>query len=580
MYHQMKKIASVLTLLALLTNHFNYAQVTIEGTYLPVVNTRIQQVWDTSATLMAVPTTGPNQLWDYSMAFDPSLTSVNLDTFDLAVYAPSTTSYFSDFPDATHASFLRSPFGLADSLWLYFIVDTLGVHNMGYYSTSADAQGLITADPMEFVMPDELNYLDTIYDTSRYEGYINYMGFDAKIVRVNLKTMIADGYGTLVTPDATYGDVMLGKEVIYEIDSLWVDLTGAGIYSLIQADTTDWHRFHFLRNNTFASTHLMQINTNMAETDVKYGWYTLPVDFGSISGIVYDDTTGDPVTNGEMYLYREHSNHTKNDILSMTTINFDGSYTFDSIPYGEYRISARPNLGIYNHAFTTYYGDTTDWINCQTVITSGDTTGIDIHILYGPPQSTSVSIQGNVSYNSLLKNNDPIPGIDIIVEKDPEDNPISESTTDSFGNFTFPFLDDGDYTIWVDIPGLNMVGSYSITVAGGLVISNLDFQVGSDSIYPLNLINNIKPIQSHQGNVQVYPNPFSEVATVSINLKQRSKIVIEVIDVSGKIVSSIAENEIGIGRQTYSIDDLTSSGLYFIKISINEHMEVLRIIKN
>ncbi|MBT6515098.1 MAG: carboxypeptidase regulatory-like domain-containing protein, partial [Crocinitomicaceae bacterium] len=392
----MKNLAPILAILFLFNSHSFYAQVTIEGTYLPVVNTRIQQVWDTSATLMPVPTTGPNQLWDYSMAFDPSLTLVNLDTFDLAVKTPSTTPYFSDFPDATHASFLRSPFGLADSLWLYFIVDTLGVHNMGYYSTSADAQGLITADPMEFVMPDELNYLDTIYDTSRYEGYINYMGFDAKIVRVNLKTMIADGYGTLITPDATYGDVMLGKEVIYEIDSLWVDLTGGGIYSLIQADTTDWHRFHFLRNNTFASTHLMQINTNMAETDVKYGWYTLPVDFGSINGTVYD-TTGVPVTNGEMYLYREHSNHTKNDILSMTTINFDGTYTFDSIPYGEYRISARPDLGIYNHAFTTYYGDTTDWINCQTVITSNDTTGIDIHIVIGAPQSTSVSIQGNVS---------------------------------------------------------------------------------------------------------------------------------------------------------------------------------------
>ena len=568
-------IRSVLLLLLLISSHLYYAQVTIEGTYLPVRNTRIKQVWDTAALTMPVPTTGPNQVWDFSGAF-----SNIVDTFDLAVYEPAATPYFSDFPDATHASYLRSPFELADSLWLYFLVDTNGIQNMGYYSEKSTAQGLIVGDPTEFVMPMELNYLDTHLDTSRYEGFINYAGFPAKFVRVMYKNMIADGYGTLITPDGTFSDVMLGKEAIYEFDSIFIDFSGTGTYSLVTEMSSDWHRFHFLRNNTFASTHLMQINTNMAETDVRYGWYTLPVDFGSISGTVYD-TTGLPVTNGEMYLYREHSNFTKNDILAMTVINFDGTYTFDSIPYGEYRIAARPDLsGIYNHAYTTYYGDTTDWVNCETVITSGDTNSVDINILYWDPQTTAVSLSGNVSANSLLKNNDPIPGIDIIVEKDPEDNPVAETTTDTFGNFAFPFLDDGDYTLWVDIPGLKMAGSYSLTVAGGLIMSNLDFEVGADSIYPSSQVSAIQPIQAHKGNVQVYPNPFTTQATLSIDLAEETNISIEVIDVSGKIVASIAQDRAVIGRKTYSIDQLTSAGLYFVKISLNGNTEVVRIAKN
>ena len=565
----------VLLFALFITGQLCYAQPTIEGTYLPVRNTSIKQVWDTAALTMPVPTTGPNQVWDYSGAF-----SNIVDTFDLAVYEPAATPYFSDFPDATHSSFLRSPFALADSLWLYFIVDTSGIQNMGYYSDKSTAQGLIESSPTEFVMPMELDYLDVHMDTSRYEGFVTYQGIPAKFVRVMHKNMIADGYGTLITPDGTYSDVMLGKEAIYEFDSIFVDLTGTGVYSLFSVMSSDWHRFHFLRNNTFASTHLMQINTNMAETDVRYGWYTLPVDFGSITGTVYD-TTGLPVTDGEMYLYREHSNFTKNDILAMTTINFDGTYTFDSIPYGEYRIAARPDLsGIYNHAFTSYYGDTTDWVNCETVITSGDTSGVNINLLYAEPQSTPVTITGNVALNSLLKNNDPIPGIDIIVDKDPEDEPVIETTTDALGNFAFPYLDDGDYTIWVDIPGLKMAGTYNLTVAGGLVVSNLDFEVGSDSIYPSSMVSSITPVQAHKGNVQVYPNPFTNNTTVGIELEEEAVIGIEILDVSGKLIVSLVQDQSAIGRKTFTIDQIENAGLYFVKISINDRTEVIRIAKN
>ena len=127
--------------------------------------------------------------------------------------------------------------------------------------------------------------------------------------------------------------------------------------------------------------------------------------------------------------------------------------------------------------FTTYYGDTTDWVNCQTAVTSGDTAGIDINILYGDAQTGSSTLEGNLSLNTWLKNNDPVPGIDIIVERDPEEEPVIETNTDIFGEFSIPALDDGDYKIWVDMPGLPMAGTYSFTVANGTVVSGLDFQV-------------------------------------------------------------------------------------------------------
>ncbi len=560
------------TLLLLSTCLTGFSQATIEGTYLPVINTRILQVWDTAAPTMNVPTTGANQIWDFSNDF-----SAIVDTFEMAVKEPTTTPYFNYFPDATHASYLRSPFQLADSLWLYFEVDTSGMYNLGYFSEKQDFDSVVFATPPEFVIPMEFTYGDVFTDTSRYAGDITYQGFPAKLVREAHKVMSANGYGTLITPDATFNEVILGTEEIYQYDTLYLDVMGNGNYAPFWTDSSDWHRFHFMRNNTFATTYLMEINTNVAETEVKYGWYTLPVDFGSISGYVYD-TTGIGVSDGEMYLYREHSNFTKNDILATTMINSDGSYQFDSIPYGEYRIAARPNLAIYQNAFTTYYGDTTDWVNCQTVITSGDTTGIDINILYSNPQTGTSQLDGNISYNSLLKNNDPVPGIDIIVEKDPEEDAIVETTTDAFGNFTIAALDDGNYKIWVDIPGLPMAGTYNFSVSNGTVVSNLDFEVGADEIFPSTMVS-IQEQMIQKGKVSIFPNPFDETAIISLDINDATQVSIDVYDITGKLITNLVRNKTVNGQTTIALDQITESGIYLVKVTMGSHVECLRIVK-
>lgn len=568
----MKSIISIalLSCISLVT----FSQTTIEGTYLPVKNTRILQVWDTAATTMPIPTVGANQVWDYSGAFG----SIS-DTFELAVKDPIATPHVAHFPDATHASFLRSPFALADSLWLYFTVDTVGINNLGYYSDKSTSTGLVTAGPTEFVLPMALDYQDTIVNNSRYEGFLDYSGTPVRVIRTMTKVMSADGHGMLITPDASYSDVMLGKEVINQIDSIFIDL-GAGNYAFFSEILDITHRFHFLRNNTFASTHLMQINTDATETIARYGWYTLPVDFGSIAGTVYD-TTGGPISTGEMYLYRENSNFTKNDILSTTEINNNGTYQFDSIPYGEYRIAARPDLGMYPNVFTTYYGDTTDWVNCQTAITTADTFGIDINVLYGNAQVGTSSLEGNLSLNTWLKNNDPVPGIDIIVERDPEEEPVIETNTDIFGEFSIPALDDGDYKIWVDMPGLPMAGTYSFTVANGTVVSGLDFQVGADEIFPTSMvITSINESTTNQpGRVSVYPNPFVDNTIINIDTESETKISIDVYDITGKLVYKVIQEQLNLGSSNYTINGINDAGIYLVKVTLGESVECLRIIK-
>ena len=94
------------------------------------------------------------------------------------------------------------------------------------------------------------------------------------------------------------------------------------------------------------------------------------------------------------------------------------------------------------------------------------------------------------------------------------------------------------------------------------------------------MVSSIMPVQAHKGNVQVYPNPFTNNTTVSIELEEEAVIGIEILDVSGKLIASLVQDQSAIGRKTFTIDQIENAGLYFVKISINDRTEVIRIAKN
>ena len=104
----MKKISIILIFASSLTS---FAQgPTILGTYLPVRGTSVKEVWDTVNNYTAVPTPGQNQFWDYSVPLTEF--SHVVDTFQLKTFHPDSTStrYHQYFPNATHASWVRTPF--------------------------------------------------------------------------------------------------------------------------------------------------------------------------------------------------------------------------------------------------------------------------------------------------------------------------------------------------------------------------------------------------------------------------------------------------------------------------------------
>ncbi len=585
----------------------------VETTFLPVNGTRLKLAIDTLDQL-PVPSAGTNQVWDYSDKFIHISDTGFFETNYPNLFPP----YNASFPTATNASYQvtgASTFHSADG-WGFYIIDTIGLHCIGYRFTNFVVYG-VTLDTCQYyskpmlVVPTQMSFSTDIYDTAVSYVYSTYLGYNVKAVDHAYFHKKSVGYGKLITPLGSFNDVLQVKTTMSFVDSIFVDILGNNSYSYFYQRSlgTGTPFFKFFRNNTFASNELMQLVCG--DTNCSYiidGYYILPVDIGSISGHVYD-TLGNPVTSGKMLLYREHSNFRRDDILATTPISPSGYYQFDSIPYGIYRIAARADSSLYPNCLTTFFGNVTDnWVYADTLVTTGDTSGIDIILQHHPSYlGTNNSISGklifNLSYqnqnksqkslfynNKHLKTGEPVKDIDISVKKKTNSKDtsyiVAQHQTDSIGHFSFNSLPDDCYTIYVCIPGLEMNSTYDFSVINGSVYNNLDFYVSMDSIYRthhtdcsyFNTVNSI----AQPNNITVYPNPFKNNISINFSLDETSVLRINLFDQLGKNCFTLNEKIFTKGNHNWELDleklNL-SSGIYLLKYYLNDVDYSIKIMK-
>lgn len=585
----MKKILTLLTFVS--SSLLSFAQgPVIEGTYLPVRGTAVKEVWDISSGTIEVPAPGENMYWDYSDDFDTPT-----QEYLIATFVPDTTPYFANFSEATHGSFLTAPLGQIDSLYSYYIVDTGGLYMIGGRSVKAvPASGdyfmndtTATYIKRELYVPANVSYQRVINDTSIVITYARTSGVNVKIKSTKYKHMTAIGYGTIKMPDGRiYNDALLTKVDVTRIDSAFLASNGMFLTVPGNPEISNFTEYSFLRNNTFGSSALMYLESTQGSSTINYGWYTVPVDFGNISGTVYDsDAETNVVKYGEVYLYREHSNFSKDDILARTNLDTLGNFKFDSIPYGEYRIAVRPDLDSFPNAFTTYYGDTTNWLDAPTVITFNDciSDGHKIHLQFHEEPQGPGEISGNLNMDWDVRTNNPIPGVDIIVEKNPGGGAFRETKTDANGNYSIGNLSIGQYRIFVDIPGLYMNGTHEFEIVDASEITCLNFTSGTDSIHPACL-----PLSIHENSVaqshlmQAYPNPYSTSTTIKVDITEKSNVTLEVYNVLGEKITTLDKGMKQAGQYSYTFNAKSlnhATGLYFVKLLVNNKIDVLRIIE-
>ncbi|MBX7182757.1 MAG: T9SS type A sorting domain-containing protein [Bacteroidia bacterium] len=307
-------------------------------------------------------------------------------------------------------------------------------------------------------------------------------------------------------------------------------------------------------------------------------------------------------------------------VPNIDTLNFPRSAFTDA--NGRYRIQgnlddvfyyllARPrNISNIPLAVCTYFDfDTIPvylWQNADSVFSNcGDTTTLNFPLVEVEPHSGPGRVWGYIrwdnAYGKTETSNDPIPLIDVVIEKDSVPSRLIDYTqTDNNGYYEFNNLPadivGGDcYRIYVNYAGLEhfnsaMPGTPDQTYTPCLnfndsVEGELNFWIdtlnapGSDVAPGIYMNNNPTPDGIDEDNlanwVQIYPNPADDYMSVKIRNAEFRPVSIKIHDVAGKLVFE---------QFNYSKNELILTpeqivpGMYMIEIERNGHQYFNKIV--
>lgn len=165
--------------------------------------------------------TGANQVWDFSnVTFNPTTTGMFLD--------PAETEYGMNYPESDLA-IVGGNVGSQQFTYYNFLSD-------GIYLVGGEFQGL-TSQPYTNTRRDlstPMNYEDSYQDSAYFESTTS--GFTS--LGASNYEIEVDGYGTLITPTATYNNVLR----IHQTEStlITLDLGGTTVETEIYVDSYGW----------------------------------------------------------------------------------------------------------------------------------------------------------------------------------------------------------------------------------------------------------------------------------------------------------------------------------------------------
>ena len=78
---------------------------------------------------------------------------------------------------------------------------------------------------------------------------------------------------------------------------------------------------------------------------------------------------------------------------------------------------------------------------------------------------------------------------------------------------------------------------------------------------------------------QNYPNPFNPATTITISLAEGKKITLDVVSVTGELVSVITTGYYERGNYSFNFDGRgLSSGLYFCRLKTDTYTKSIKLI--
>ncbi|MCX6181365.1 MAG: T9SS type A sorting domain-containing protein [Bacteroidetes bacterium] len=409
----------------------------------------------------------------------------------------------------------------------------------------------------------------------------------------------------------SYGQVILADSIQGIIDNNYYYTYYAAPFSYNVSNLTDWIAQTGWDSNSVASpvmpkfvdsdsTLLILVSGNDPLLYSPLDLYAeLPVDFEGdphysnpcygADEYVYEGTPqayingtitygADTVRAGRIILWADSSNNYMFDIIADEAIDYNGGYSVIDFTRRNYVLQVIPDSIKYPNLIPTYYGGVFEWENSWVFTPDSNvftTVNVDVIQLQTIEQG-AVTISGYVYDDGANKTNDPIPGLDIILDKIPPSKSVMKVKTDENGYYEFKNVPAGTFDVKLDRTGLNKDSTYFVNTNGVSEIKDLTYCVNSN-VNTCAGGNGVKVVKKKSQNALVYPNPFSDELNVSLPYFNGSASI-SVFDVLGKQVLRELTNNSG-GFLTINTSSL-HAGIYLVKINTDGISSEYKMVKN
>lgn len=292
------------------------------------------------------------------------------------------------------------------------------------------------------------------------------------------------------------------------------------------------------------------------------------------------------VAGSNVLLYKYYPVLTHFDTVQTTVTDASGNYHFSSVNHDDYLIEVFPAAS-YTTMVPTYYGNKFMW-DSATVVNhycavddTLDITMIEDLVLAAGPGYLHGRIVEDTGYVRVP--GDPVPGVDVKLGRNPGGQLVTSGQTDGNGEYEFMNVPYGNYTVYVDIPGLGRDSSYTFTVDSvNSVYNYLDYIVDSTTIYIVpNAGVGVHDIAIAEDKFNVYPNPSKGNATIEYTINSDTEVSLGIYNLLGVKVADLINTHQQAGTYKYAISDKNSglrSGVYFVALVTNGKTAIHKII--
>jgi len=110
------------------------------------------------------------------------------------------------------------------------------------------------------------------------------------------------------------------------------------------------------------------------------------------------------------------------------------------------------------------------------------------------------------------------------------------------------------------------------------------FQSNGNNIYidDLNLdgLVGINEVMEESLSFNVYPNPVISKGSIEFTLTDRQPVLIDVVDVMGRVVNQISETTLDAGEYQFELPADIAAGLYSVRLNVNGYITTRKVVVN